>query len=177
MVVSLFSGWFSQTGWFETSSKPHFLRSSPLARARGGHDPCRRVTVYLHACDTVSAAWAGIGKYFAFYNAQRPHAALDRKPPDHVYFNRLTSASRPATDGGDNAETTCQDRAGFPVAADIGRGARYQRCRFRAGTRAREPEAEATLQQDDEPEAAPAPAAADDSDDADDATTARCRRR
>ncbi len=42
--------------------------------------------VYLHAYETVSAARGGISKYFAFYNAQRPHTALDRKPPDHVYF-------------------------------------------------------------------------------------------
>ena len=46
--------------------------------------------VYLHAYETVSAARAGIGKYFAFYNAQRPHTALDRKLPDHVYFKSIT---------------------------------------------------------------------------------------
>jgi putative transposase len=46
--------------------------------------------VYLHAYETVSVARAGIGKYFAFYNAQRPHTALDRKPPDHVYFKSIT---------------------------------------------------------------------------------------
>jgi putative transposase len=42
--------------------------------------------VYLHAYEIVSAARGGISKCFAFYNAQRPHTALDRKPPDHVYF-------------------------------------------------------------------------------------------
>ena len=43
--------------------------------------------VYLHAYDTVSAARAGLDRYFRFYNNQRPHSNLDRKTPDEVYFN------------------------------------------------------------------------------------------
>lgn len=46
--------------------------------------------VYLHAYQSVAEARAGIGKYFAFYNAQRSHAALDRRTPDHIYFKSLT---------------------------------------------------------------------------------------
>jgi len=42
--------------------------------------------VYLHAYDSVAAAKAGIGRYFAFYNGERPHTALDRNTPDNVYF-------------------------------------------------------------------------------------------
>ncbi len=42
--------------------------------------------VYLHAYDSVAAAKAGIGNYFAFYNGRRPHTALDRDTPDNVYF-------------------------------------------------------------------------------------------
>jgi putative transposase len=42
--------------------------------------------VYLHAYDSVAAAKAGIGNYFAFYNGRRPHTALDRNTPDNVYF-------------------------------------------------------------------------------------------
>jgi len=42
--------------------------------------------VYLHAYDSVAAAKSGIGNYFAFYNSRRPHTALDRLTPDHVYF-------------------------------------------------------------------------------------------
>ena len=42
--------------------------------------------VYLHAYESVSAARACIGRYFAFYNSRRSHTALDRKTPDHVYF-------------------------------------------------------------------------------------------
>ena len=45
--------------------------------------------VYLHAYESVSAARAGIGRYFAFYNARRSHTALDRKTPDHVYFKSI----------------------------------------------------------------------------------------
>jgi putative transposase len=42
--------------------------------------------VYLHAYEDVPAVRSGIGRYFAFYNAGRPHSTLDRKTPDHVYF-------------------------------------------------------------------------------------------
>ena len=42
--------------------------------------------VYLHAYDSIAAAKAGISRYFAFYNGRRPHTALDRMTPDHVYF-------------------------------------------------------------------------------------------
>lgn len=45
--------------------------------------------VYLHAYDTVSAARAGLSRYFTFYNTRRPHTALDRRTPDAVYFESL----------------------------------------------------------------------------------------
>ena len=48
--------------------------------------------VYLHAYDTVSAARAGLSRYFAFYNARRPHTSLDRRTPDAVYFESLPLA-------------------------------------------------------------------------------------
>jgi hypothetical protein len=47
--------------------------------------------VYLHAYENVSAAKDGIGKYFMLYNSRRTHTALDRKTPDHVYFQSITS--------------------------------------------------------------------------------------
>jgi len=49
--------------------------------------------VYLHAYDSVSAAKAGIARYVAFYNTRRPHTALDRKTPDHVYFQSVPLAA------------------------------------------------------------------------------------
>ena len=49
--------------------------------------------VYLHAYDSVSAAKTGIARYVAFYNTRRPHTALDRKTPDHVYFKSLPLAA------------------------------------------------------------------------------------
>ena len=45
--------------------------------------------VYLHAYDTVSAAKAGLDRYFRFYNNRRPHSSLDRQTPDQFYFNAL----------------------------------------------------------------------------------------
>jgi putative transposase len=48
--------------------------------------------VYLHAYDTVSAARAGLARYFQFYNTRRPHTSLDRRTPDAVYFESLPLA-------------------------------------------------------------------------------------
>ena len=48
--------------------------------------------VYLHAYDSVSAARAGLARYFQFYNTRRPHTALDRRTPDVVYFDSLPLA-------------------------------------------------------------------------------------
>ena len=45
--------------------------------------------VYLHAYESVSAAKAGLDRYFRFYNNRRPHSRLDRQTPDQVYFESL----------------------------------------------------------------------------------------
>ena len=45
--------------------------------------------VYLHAYDSVAEARQSIGRYLAFYNARRPHAALDQHTPDQAYFEPL----------------------------------------------------------------------------------------
>ena len=42
--------------------------------------------VYLQAYDSVSAATAGIGRYFTLYNSRRPHSSLADRTPDHAYF-------------------------------------------------------------------------------------------
>jgi putative transposase len=42
--------------------------------------------VYLHAYDSVSAARAGIAKYFQMYNTERPHSSLADRTPDEAYF-------------------------------------------------------------------------------------------
>jgi putative transposase len=49
--------------------------------------------VYLHAYESVSAARAGIARYIQFFNARRPHSALDRRTPDAVYFESLPLAA------------------------------------------------------------------------------------
>ena len=42
--------------------------------------------VYLHAYDTVSAATAGIARYFTLYNSHRPPSGLADRTPDEAYF-------------------------------------------------------------------------------------------
>ena len=44
--------------------------------------------VYLRDYDSVSDARTSIGRYLTFYNGRRLHSSLDRKTPDHVYFNQ-----------------------------------------------------------------------------------------
>ncbi|CAN5148887.1 hypothetical protein BH09PSE3_BH09PSE3_25780 [soil metagenome] len=43
---------------------------------------------YLHAHASVPEARASLGRYLTFYNSGRPHSSLDRRTPDHAYFNR-----------------------------------------------------------------------------------------
>ena len=45
--------------------------------------------VYLKAYDSVSAARLGLGQYFDFYNARRPHQSHDGHTPDMIYFATL----------------------------------------------------------------------------------------
>jgi len=52
--------------------------------------------VYLRAYDSVSAAKEGIGRYLTFYNARRPHSALDGMTPDTIYFDNLRGSQRAA---------------------------------------------------------------------------------
>ena len=45
--------------------------------------------VYLRAYDGVEEVRQSIGRYIAFYNARRPHAALDGRTPDQAYSHPL----------------------------------------------------------------------------------------
>ena len=45
--------------------------------------------VYLKAHESVSEARAGLGRYFEFYNAQRPHPSLGGMTPDEFYTRAL----------------------------------------------------------------------------------------
>lgn len=49
--------------------------------------------VYLRAYETVSDARNHLTRYMAFYNARRPHSALDEKTPDAVYFEEMLIAA------------------------------------------------------------------------------------
>jgi putative transposase len=44
--------------------------------------------VYLHAYESVAEARTQLGRYFQFYNSQRPHSSLGAETPDRVYFHR-----------------------------------------------------------------------------------------
>jgi putative transposase len=48
--------------------------------------------VYLHAYKSVAEARAKIGRYFAFFNSQRPHSSLGAQTSDQVYFHRPPEA-------------------------------------------------------------------------------------
>ena len=43
--------------------------------------------VYLYAYESVTAARAGLDRYFQFYNGRRPHSSLAGQTPDQVYLN------------------------------------------------------------------------------------------
>ena len=45
--------------------------------------------VYLHGYASLSEAKVSLRRYFDFYNARRPHSALDASTPDEVYFRSL----------------------------------------------------------------------------------------
>ena len=45
--------------------------------------------VYLRAYDSVSEARHSLGRYLAFYNARRPHSAIEDLTPDAAYFGSL----------------------------------------------------------------------------------------
>ena len=47
--------------------------------------------VYLRSYETPVALRFGLTRYFDFYNARRRHSALDRRTPDAVYFEQVTS--------------------------------------------------------------------------------------
>jgi putative transposase len=49
--------------------------------------------VYLKAYDTVAEARSSLGRYFDFYNRQRPHSSLDRRTPDEAYFQPTSIAA------------------------------------------------------------------------------------
>ena len=44
--------------------------------------------VFLRAYGSVSEARTLLGRYLTLCNGRRPHSSLDRKTPDHVYFNQ-----------------------------------------------------------------------------------------
>lgn len=43
--------------------------------------------VYLHEYETVCDVYEGLSRYFAFYNSERRHSALNRQTPEQVYLS------------------------------------------------------------------------------------------
>lgn len=52
--------------------------------------------VYLHAYETVSDVRAALTRYFQFYNARRPHAALAHRTPNDIFFAALPELLSPS---------------------------------------------------------------------------------
>ncbi len=52
--------------------------------------------VFLHGYDGVAEARGGIGRYFAFFNEERPHQSLSYRMPMEVYRASLTQERRRA---------------------------------------------------------------------------------
>jgi len=42
--------------------------------------------VYLHDYESLWSAEEQLGRYFPFYNDDRPHQVLDRKTPTEIYW-------------------------------------------------------------------------------------------
>jgi len=42
--------------------------------------------VYLRHYEDMDETWAGLARYFAFYNRERPHQSLDWRTPHEAYF-------------------------------------------------------------------------------------------
>ena len=52
--------------------------------------------VYLHAFETGSEAKAGIGKWLAYYNVERPHSTHGILTPDEAYASKIERMRRAA---------------------------------------------------------------------------------
>ncbi len=64
--------------------------------------------VYLHACESVATARAGLGRTFRFYNAERRHQGLGRRTPDEVYADIGSWLRAACSRGTTGAEDTCR---------------------------------------------------------------------
>ncbi len=49
--------------------------------------------IYLRGYETVPELTQGLGRYFPFYNEERPHQSLDYQTPAAVYRGGLARAS------------------------------------------------------------------------------------
>lgn len=52
--------------------------------------------IYIRGYDSPKETRAGLGRYFEFYNLERPHQSLDYRTPAEVYFDPLIQKRREA---------------------------------------------------------------------------------
>src|SRR5258708_15860060 len=50
--------------------------------------------VYIHEYTSPREARQALTRYFAFYNQERPHQALDYQTPAEVYFHKVAAGQR-----------------------------------------------------------------------------------
>jgi putative transposase len=106
---------FTSIGWIEALEEAH-VRISMDGRGRVFDNifverlwrSVKVEEVYLHDYQIVRDARQGLGRYFAFYNEQRPHQALGYRTPTEVY---IADAGR----GGSLAPLRCA-RGSAPLA-------------------------------------------------------------
>lgn len=95
-----------QGSQFTANSFTNALRGAGVAISMDGRGRCidnvfvERVwrslkyeEVFLHAYDDLHEARTGIGRYFRFYNFERPHQALGYQTPDAFYRGAVHRAA------------------------------------------------------------------------------------
>lgn len=55
--------------------------------------------VYLKHYESMSEAWSGLGRYFRFYNRERPHQSLSWRTPREEYFGGQEARGAPESAG------------------------------------------------------------------------------
>ena len=76
---------FLATWW---SLPPGIAEAYRVGRATVLHNSLFSEDLYLRAYETPAELRVGLNRYFEFYNSRRRHRALDRRPPDAVYFHQ-----------------------------------------------------------------------------------------
>jgi transposase InsO family protein len=71
--------------------------------------------IYLKRYKAGMEALQGLGEYFRFYNADRPHESLQMRTPEEVY-----TATRPIGRGNQQGEPSARSKCGYVHTRDVG---------------------------------------------------------